>query len=170
LLLAQTCVAEIDLQASSAECVVMWSINLRTAEQRSVALQTQTLDYNSYWDPRTNKLAKRWIGELLDGQKPEHWPAARSWAVALPLWRQYLATAREFVAHPVDACMQATQYGGTPGDGVHADDDPPCPYARRVRCLVDERQAYWNTRPCRAARRRGGALPASVAAGRPTSR
>lgn len=165
LLLAATCVAEIDLQDDAEECVVMWSINARTAARRHVSLLTQTLNYNAYWDPRRDQAQKVWIGELLPGDhKPPHWPERRSWDAEKSNWFRYVAAAERFVAAggPRNSC-RADHYGGTPGDGKHADDKAPCPQARRVRCLRNELQAYWDAGPCRRARRRG-MIPADAAA------
>ena len=49
LLLAQTCVAEIDLQNDPRECVEMWAINEAHAERRNITLAEQTRQYNAFW-------------------------------------------------------------------------------------------------------------------------
>lgn len=167
LLLAQTCVAEIDFQETADECVVMWQINARTAERRGVSLQFQTRRYNAYW--RVPHTTKAWVGRLkADGSQPEGWPADRSWLRAQPNWTRYLTKAERFLQGElaVVSCG-ADSYGGTPGDGLHADDAAPCAQALRVHCVAGERQAYWDTARCRAARRsnRKGPLSAAVAAG-----
>lgn len=185
LLLAQTCVAEIDLHTDGVEeCVVMWSINLATAERRDVTLRVQTLAYNAYWDRRNRKHRDRrpWIAQLagVGEPAPAAWPSRRSWSNAVPKWHAYLAAAAAFVElsrsgafEPLRCGLygrrsrhryEPEQYGGFVLDGA------PCRAARRLSCLSgSERQAYWNTRPCRTARRRarasGATIPAHIAAG-----
>lgn len=171
LLLAITCVAEIDLQESTDECVVMWSINERAAQRRRVSLADQTRGYNSWW--KVEHKSRRWIEQLSldETARPERWPKSLSWSKYQPRWHAYLDRAVEWLADPArgNVCRAAQHYGGTPDDGVHADDAAPCQQAKRVRCLARESQAYWNTTPCGIARRRAArarALPARVAAGR----
>ena len=151
LLLAQTCVAEISLQKDPSECAVMWSINARTAERRQVTLKQQTLEYNAYWDKRS-KDRRLWIGNLKDSYAmPEGWPGSeKSWKARAGLWMAYLDKAVEFILWPPERllCPRAGSYGGTPGDGIGADDEAPCPEARRVRCMRGELQAYWNVTRC----------------------
>ncbi len=170
LLLAQTCVAEIDLQDSPAECNAMWEINQLRARRRGVTLEQHTLDYNAYWKvPHTSR---RWIGELDFGDAPpEHWPRNRSWPKERPRWAMYLQEAELFVAlgdlRPL-VCPGAHNYGGIPDDGLHAD-DPPCPGAKRIYCRglrQPTHQAYWGGK-CQSRPRQRSTIPASVAAGRP---
>jgi len=175
LLLAHTCVAEIDLQDSADECVVMWSIAERKAEQRGIELGRQVRAHGAYWrNPRAQR-ARPWIPQLgAHGVKPADWPRRRSWRRELPKWHRYVDAAERFAVehfkgtpHPLRC--SADDFGG-PVDGKHADDAAPCAGAVAVECLPGARQAYWNTGPCRAARRARGrvrVLPAHVAAGRP---
>lgn len=184
LLLAQTCVSEIDLHTDGVpECVVMWSINLATAERRGVTLSAQTLAYNAYWDRRSKTRDKRpWIAQLgpRDAPAPALWPSRRRWDDAVPKWYAYLDAADAFVALSAAGGVEPLrcrlyerrsrqrfapeQYGGFVLDGA------PCAAARRLSCLKgSERQAYWNTRPCRVARRRAAgrkSIPAHIAAGK----
>ena len=180
LLLAQTCVAEIDLHTDGVpECVVMWSINDATAKRHGVTLQAQTLAYNAYWDRRSKARERRpWIAQLgpRGSGAPAAWPTRRRWADAEPKWHAYLDAADAFVAvtdrEPLRCRLyerrsrhrfEPEQYGGYTLDGA------PCRAARRLSCLSgSERQAYWNTRPCRDARRARArkAIPAQVAAGK----
>lgn len=172
LLLAMTCVAEIDLQDSPAECVAMWSVNERTARRRDISLAVQTRAYNAYWRNPRARAGRPWIAELdTSGNAPEHWPSKRSWKRSQPLWDAYVDAAEQFVAGAFAGssglvCPAADHYGGIPGDGLHADDAAPCAGARRVHCLPGERQAYWAVRGCRVARR-ARSTSAAVAAARP---
>ncbi len=169
LLLAQTCVAEIDLQDKPVECVVMWEINARNADRRGRTLAEQTRAFNAYWKNTHN--GRRWIAELDTApEPPEHWPSRRNWERERPKWDQYLEAAERFVIERfkgtyTPVCRAANSYGGIPDDGKHADDPAPCARAERVSCLEGERQAYWNTKPCRIKGRRGRPIPADVAAG-----
>jgi hypothetical protein len=177
LLLAMTCVAEIDLQTSPDECVEMWSINAENADRKKMPLERHTLRFNAYWrNPRAQR-ARPWIPQLtVHADKPADWPKRRSWKRERERWIAYVEAAERFaVAHfkgetpiGVAAAAGADDYGGIPDDGKHADDAAPCGLARRVRRTIPgARQAYWDTAPCRVARRarRRGTLPAAVAAG-----
>lgn len=177
LLLAHTCVAEIDLQDTPAECVVMWEINERKAEQRGIELGRQVRAHGAYWrNPRARR-ARPWIPQLgAHGVKPADWPARRSWARELPKWHRYVDAAERFAVEHFKGtpraplCARADDYGGTPDDGVHADDAAPCAGAEPVVCMAGARQAYWNTGPCRAARRARGrvrVISAKLAASKP---
>ncbi len=182
LLLAQTCVAEIDLQERPDECPIMWEVNAYHAERRRISIAQQTREFNAYW--KVEHTSRAWIGALaLDPDaEPAGWPVERGrWARWAPRWAAYLQAATKYVgalppsvAAPVcrydgrPRRLAADTYGGTPDDGKHADDPKPCAQARRVRCLPGELQAYWNSAKCRLARRRSRprAIPARIAAGR----
>ena len=173
LLLAHTCVAEIDLQDAPDECVVMWGIDERLAAQRGVELGQQVREHAAYWrNPRAQR-ARPWIPQLDVHARaaPADWPARRSWDREREKWIAYVEAAEQFATEHVrgtpraPVCARADDYGGTPDDGVHADDAAPCTRAQRVTCMAGERQAYWNTGPCRVARR-GRAISAKLAAGR----
>ena len=170
LLLAQTCVAEIDLQKNTKECEVMWAVNSREADRRGVSLTKHTRQFNAFWDPRT-KVQRLWIEGLgFTGLEPEHWPKNRSWEREAHRWEAYLTASALFVdslKYEQDlTCRMANDYGGDPDDGKYADDYAPCPQAVRVKCLRREHQAYWNTRPCRRARRNSARLISAAAASR----
>ncbi|MDP6424607.1 MAG: hypothetical protein QGG14_07680 [Planctomycetota bacterium] len=175
LLLAMTCVAEIDLQGSPDECVIMWSINERSAERRGVSLERHTRQFNAYWRNARARRGRPWIEQLdATDRQPADWPSRRSWERERPKWHRYVEAAERFATEHFKgqqhtACARADDYGGDPDDGKHADDAAPCAQARRVRgCVAEARQAYWDTRPCRYARRRKGrSIPATLAAGRP---
>ena len=155
LLLAQTCVAEIGLQPDPAECVVMWEVNARTAGRRKISIQKQTRAFNSYW--KIEHKARAWVEQLtLVGDEPALWPSDAGWERLAPRWLAVVARARRFVdeyprgAHKA-VCAGADTYGGTPGDGVGADDAAPCGgRALRITCLPGELQAYWHTGGCRS--------------------
>lgn len=155
LLLAQTCAAEIGIQPNGErECLVMWEINARTADRKNWTLEHQTRAFNAYW--RHPHKSRKWIrGLRLDGEAPDNWlPSYGPWRRFQGLWARYVNAARDFVYgwrrgiwEPL--CPPADDYGGTPGDGVGADDKEPCKKAVRISCIPGERQAYWNTRACR---------------------
>lgn len=168
LLLAQTCVAEIDFQIKPDECYVMWEINVRQAKRRGVDLATQTRAYSAFW--RSKSDARQWIrGLTLSDKPPKTWPADRVWRAMAPRWLAYRIAAADFVERVRKGtyrarCRRARSYGGKPDDGIHADDPAPCARAKRIVCLPDELQAYWDTRYCRyASRKRRPPIPAEVA-------
>jgi hypothetical protein len=155
LLLAQTCAAEIGLRPDGApECAVMWAINAKRADRAGIPLSVQTRGFNAYW--RRSGRGRQWVASLrMDGRTPDPWPASYGpWKRFSRAWARYRAAALDFVARYRAGTLRkltcgADDYGGTPGDGVDADDPAPCPQARRVSCLPGERQAYWVTAACR---------------------
>jgi hypothetical protein len=183
LLLAQTCAAEIDLQPKPDECFEMFGINSYNAARKRITVAQQTRRFNAYW--KVEHTTKAWIGALsLDSTKaPAGFPARRgAWAGSKwsKRWARYVVAATRFVERnrgtavmctdvKSGAELAATDYGGTPGDGVYADDDAPCPEARRLSCIEGEKQAYWATRGCSRARRarvRSGSITAAAAGAR----
>lgn len=152
LLLAQTCVAEIGFRDNAAECVVMWAVNQRRADIREKELGPYTQEFNAYWDSPKQRLSRPWIQHLNHwGTQPEHWESG-AWSTYRRRWAVYLDTATAWLSNQTDPCPRAGNYGGTPNDGKGADDPIPCNgYARRVRCLPGELQAYWDLRYCHAA-------------------
>ncbi len=177
LLLAQTCVAEIDLQNDPRECVEMWAINEAHAERRNITLAEQTRQYNAFWRRPAARRGRPWIEQLTTQDRPpKDWPTRRSWKRESPLWFGYVVAAEKFAVEHfrgsprVSACVAAgaDHYGG-PVDGKHADDAAPCAFARAVQCVDGARQVYWNTGPCRRARRARGrvrVISARLAAGK----
>jgi hypothetical protein len=140
--LAATCVAEISLQPSATECAVMWEVLESHADRRGIPLYDQTLQYCSYWKPSSPD-NREWIAGLTrDGSTLKGGSQKR--------WLRYVATADRWLEGHRRICPLADHFGGTPGDGVGADDAAPCEGAVRVVCLpVTERQAYWDTEGCR---------------------
>lgn len=182
LMLAQTCVAEIDLQIDTAECYAMLEINADAARRKAVTLERQTRKFNTIW--KHENPARPWILHLTSDASvaPQGWPAKRGpwggrWAAR---WESYLQLARVFLSNQaggrwdiaIGLCidkrgreLKPDNYGGDPDDGgKNADDPKPCARARRVRCFPRELQAYWNTTRCWA-KRRARTIPASVASG-----
>lgn len=163
LLLAQTCVAEINIPMGTDECVAMWEVNARNASRRGLTVAQQTREFNAYW--RMPHTSRAWIGALtLDGAEPVGWTPRLPWARHRARWLAVVERAKRFVAdYPRgrhrSICPGADDYGGIPDDGVGAEDPAPCRDAVRVACIPEAKQAYWRLAGCRAARRaRAGAL------------
>ncbi len=154
LLLAQTCVAEINFPSSTAECVAMWEINAREADRRNVDIVQHTHQFNTYWRSAKRQARKPWVVALaVDGSRPLHWPRRLSWAKRRGRWLRIVARATKFVAEYPEGrhravCRGADDYGSATIDGA------PCPESIRVDCVPGSLQAYWNNRTCRDARRR----------------
>lgn len=143
LMLAMTCVSEIDFQPSPAECMVMWSINDRTARRRKLTIEQQTLAFNSFWDER-NATKRPWIANLrLDGERPDGFPENLDWEHFRPMWTRYLNAAKRYATEPRPGiCRHANDYAA-PTMG------PACDGATPILCLPGQKQAYWDNRTCK---------------------
>ncbi len=152
LLLAQTCIAEIDFPSNTTECVAMWEINANTAKRRSITIAQQTRQFNTYWRSPTRQARKPWIKHLnADGDQPKGWPKGTRWDRHRGRWLRVLARAKRFVrdwnrGKYRRVCRGAQDYGGR----THP---KPCARAVLVDCLPGSSQSYWSIKGCRAARR-----------------
>ncbi len=164
LLLAQTCVAEISLQPTPAECVLMWDINGRAARAREIPIETQTRRFNAYWRSSKQRAQRPWIARLQrSGSKPEGWPDGALWERNIDRWLLYLERADVFVVEfrsgaPLRRAGKADTYGARCDDdeqkGRYTCDVPPCPEAAFVPLFGGRTlQAYWDVGPCIVARR-----------------
>jgi len=128
LLLARTCIAEIGFQGTNQECVLMWQINQRRAEEKNWTLKQQTLNYNQYWTTPSHRKARPWIANLEGKNKPPGWPRNLKWKRHVKKWLEIKKAAKQFVAgHCKKICLKAIDYGAPY-------DIPPAGRAR-IRCL-----------------------------------
>lgn len=157
LLLGITCAAEINIQASPEECLIMIAINQRNADRRGIDLYDHTLEFNSVWKKGGSRSRPWLLGLRENGNMPKGWTSTPEvWETRFkPRWLGYLTAIARFLATPPAPryCPKADDYGGTPDDGIGADDKKPCFLAKRVECMPGELQAYWDLNPCWLAKR-----------------